>query len=176
MDRSEELDAKLKAFNIKYLYTMKMSSKPTPVALKLGCSLVALYFEKLEKPIDSQEIYEINQGLNQDLFNYYFRDPEAMFKEIQQSDLALRDLQIPLANVRFVQLILKDIDPEQFEVKTPVIVALKYVYELLSVFVEVYFQRAQANPKKGRFLYYMTGCILKVSFSGLVYEIYGIGG
>jgi hypothetical protein len=120
-----------------------MSSRPSPFALKLGCSLVALYFEKLEKPIDMQEIYEINQGLNKELFNYYFKDPQAMFKEIQKSKEMLEKFQIPLANVRFVQLLMNEIDPEELQKKNPVNLALKIIYEFIMVFIQLYFQKAK---------------------------------
>jgi hypothetical protein len=122
-----------------------MSNRPSANALKLGCCLVALFFEKLEKPIDTQEIYEINQGLNKELFNYYFQDPQKMFKEIKNSKQALEKFQIPLANVRFVQLLMKEVDPKDFMKKTPVILAMKNIYEFIMIFVELYFEKASGR-------------------------------
>ena len=151
MNLQSEFESKLKSFNIKYLFTLKMSERPSPIALKLGCSLVALYFEKLEKPIDSQEIYEINQGLNKELFRYYFQEPMKMFKEIKKSSEALENFQIPLANVRFVQLLIKEINVEDLQKKTPVMLALKTIYEFLSVFIEIYFEKAKSARKLGNF-------------------------
>lgn len=149
MDLESEFESKLKSFNIKYLFTLKMSERPSPIALKLGCSLVALYFEKLEKPIDTQEIYEINQGLNKELFAYYFEEPQKMFQEIKKSREALKNFQIPLANVRFVQLLIKDIKTEDFQKKTPVMLALKSIYEFLRVFIEIYFEKHKSSRQLG---------------------------
>lgn len=152
MDLESEFESKLKSFNIKYLFTLKMSERPSPIALKLGCSLVALYFEKLEKPIDSQEIYEINQGLNKELFAYYFEEPQKMFQEIKKSKEALKSFQIPLANVRFVQLLIKDIDAEHLQKKSPVMLALKSIYEFLCVFIEIYFQKHKSSREMRIFI------------------------
>ena len=153
MNIESNFEEKLKNFNIKYLYTLKMSERPSPNALKIGCSLVALYFEKLEKPIDSQEIYEINQGLNHELFSYYFKEPQKMYQEIIKSKEILEKFQIPIANIRFAQLLIKEVDTEAFNGKNTVIMALEKIYNFIHVFIELYFQRAKDNPEIGKLFY-----------------------
>lgn len=149
MSEEANFATSLSRLNMKTFLTLKMSQKPSPEALKIGCSLVALFFEKLEKPIDSQEILEVNEGLNKDLYSFYFGKPLKMFKEIKKSPKMVEDLEVPFGNIRFARMVLKDVRSEELDKKGPVFVALRSIHIFLLEFIRAYVQRVRETGKGG---------------------------
>lgn len=135
---SKSFEEKRSSVKLKHLLTLKTSNSPSATALKIGCSMVVLFFEKLEKPIDSQEIFELNQGLNKELFCFYFAEPVKMMSEIQKSNELVLNKSIPQSNIRFVRLVLEDINSDSFLKGGPVFVALRIIYDFIISFIEYY--------------------------------------
>ena len=166
MEEQPDLGACLARLNMKTFLTLKMSQKPSPEALKIGCSLVALFFEKLEKPIDSQEILEVNEGLNKNLYSFYFGKPLKMFKQVKQSIKMVQDLEVPFGNIRFARMVLRDVRSEELDKKGPVFVALRTIHAFLLEFIRSFVQRVRETGKGG-------GNICKISLKWVILKLVG---
>lgn len=138
MSLEDKFNESLNRLQLKSLMNLKTARTPSVETLKIGCSLVALFFNDLETKHDSNEIYEVNSGINVDLYNFYFAEPVKMFRVIQKSDELIEDQLVPLENIKFARVVLQGLDKEVHKMTGSVGEAVKNIFEFLLCFIQYY--------------------------------------
>jgi hypothetical protein len=117
---------------------LKTARTPSIETLKIGCSLVAIFFNDIETKHDSNEIFEVNSGINADLYNFYFAEPVKMFRTIQKSDEIIEEQSVPLENIKFARVVLNGLEKEVHKMTGSVGDAVKNIFEFLLCFIQYY--------------------------------------
>lgn len=123
---------------LKSLMNLKTSRSPSVETLKIGCSLVAIFFNGLEEKHSADEIYEVNSGINVELYNFYFAEPVKMYRVIQKSDELIESQAIPLENIKFARVVLTGLEKEVHKLTGDVGTAVKNIFEFLLCFIQYY--------------------------------------
>lgn len=143
MSLEEKFRESLNQLQLKSLMNLKVARNPSPQTLKIGCSLVAIFFNDINKKHDANEIFEVNGGINQDLYNFYFSEPVQMFRTIQRSSEFIEDQSIPYQNIKFSTIVLKGLDSELHLMTGSVGEAVKNIYQFLIAFIQFYLYNSE---------------------------------
>jgi hypothetical protein len=122
--------------SLEHLSLLKNADPLSSEVIKLGLAIVALFFEKLDKPSSSDNILEKNQGINQEVFCFYFEKLELIMSEIQNAPTMVNSNVVAQKNLRFVKVVLEDINTDLLSTKNAECVAFKSVYEFLAQFIK----------------------------------------
>lgn len=149
----DKFEQSLKKLQLKSLMNLKSAKERSSLTLKLGCSLIAIFFDKFDKQHDSNKSYEIDEGINSNLYNYYFSEPIKMYRLIQTSPEILKARSISDKNINFAIIVLKGIDQEISKLKGSIGDANKSIFQFLMSFIHVYLYydpNISAAEKKNR--------------------------
>jgi len=138
MSLEDKFNESLNKLQLKSLMNLKTARTPSVETLKIGCSLVAIFFNDIETKHDSNEIFEVNSGINVDLYNFYFAEPVKMFRTIQKSDEFIESQTIPLENIKFARVVLNGLEKEVHKMTGSVGDAVKNIFEFLLCFIQYY--------------------------------------
>lgn len=153
MSLEDKFNEALNRLQLKSLMNLKTARTPSAATLKIGCSLVAIFFDDLETKHDSNEIFEVNSGINADLYNFYFAEPVKMFRVIQRSDDIVESQLVPLENIKFARVVLAGLEKEVHTLTGSVGEAVKNIFEFLLCFIQYYLylsDQVPASQKKMR--------------------------
>jgi hypothetical protein len=146
MSIEEKFKESLKKLTSRSLLTLKTARSPSTETLKIGCSLVAIFFYNIEKKHDNNEIYEVNSGINVELYNFYYKDSYQMFQVILDSEKLIEDQEIPLENIKFARLVLQGLENEVHTLTGDVGAAVKNIFEFLLCFIQYYLYKCKDVP------------------------------
>ena len=146
MSLEDKFYESLNNLQLKSLMNLKTARSPSVETLKIGCSLVAIFFEDLETKHDQNEIFEVNSGINIDLYNFYFSEPVKMFRTIQKADEFVENQSIPLENIKFARIVLKGLEKEVHKMTGSVGDAVKNIFEFLLCFIQYYLYLNESVP------------------------------
>lgn len=147
MSLEDKFIESLNRLQLKSLMNLKTARSPSVETLKIGCSLVAIFFNDLETKHDSNEIFEVNSGINVDLYNFYFAEPVKMFRTIQKADEFIENQSIPLQNIKFARVVLKGLEKEVHKLTGSVGEAVKNIFEFLLCFIQYYLYLCNQVPE-----------------------------
>lgn len=107
--------------------------------LKILVSLVAIYYDFLEDPGLSNEVLELNEGVNARLCEAYFEQPKSVFKLVEGSLKILEGEGIRPENINFASRLLDSVKLSP-KANSPQAEAALNIFDFLCGFVEFYKQ------------------------------------
>lgn len=143
MDLEEKFQDALNGLQLKSFMNLKTARKPSPTTLRLGCALIGLFFSDLAPQPNEDTMFEVNGGINADLYNFYYAEPVKLFRALQASEDAVQNQSIPMERIRFAKLLLKDMKQDVMAGTGSIGQAVRNIYAFLLAFLQIYLYKSK---------------------------------
>lgn len=138
MDLEVNFRQNLDRLQLKSFMNLKMSRDPSECSLKVGCALVAIFFNEFEEKHLPNDRFETNEGVNIDLYNFYFSQPIKMYRVIQSSPELISENTILIENIRFAMIALQNVESSIKDHSDTIEEAIKNIFYFLISFIRFY--------------------------------------
>ena len=128
----------LEGLRLESFLNFKSTRKPTPETMKVGCSLIAIFFHDIKFKHIPNEKFELNSGINEDIYNFYYKQPVEIFRSVQKSEDFILDGVIAYENVKFAAFTLRYLQDGIDKMSGDHKKATQNIYDFLISFIQYY--------------------------------------